>query len=449
MINLTHDLFAEKFKLELLPDGLDEIASSKNEIIGRARTFRQDYLANYPEILADDELAEFFSEERININTSDFLRDHLQKVHYQRLASLFRDLEDGRFWGTLRLLDGSVPKEDYLLIGRMGDEKAQTDGVLAKRWAKQAFSGDELQELLTVCINQAILIPSNLSAPGIYRGHSILFEEFVEKKNSLFRGIVDLPFLRRLVNGSFWETLPNMNGPMDGGLHYNIVDNILTDYKDFLDIEFVDQGVRILNRRRDRKPRFDLRGLSLEAVDYYVDFVKEIHGKKEALEISDSDLRSLVRPYVMKVIRYEEDPECYDDVKLGPVFSGIKSKGFAERLKEKWLIPYLEYSAKEYSGSIREELAKDVASYAIGEYSAEHAIQVIHCMPSPEDFLGAVLLHMNDYSRGKFAEEWGDSFEHFLTETTRVLVDGGKKAYRKMVKRELRTVIEQSRKSVL
>jgi len=198
----------------------------------------------------------------------DYLQTNPQRVIDQKLGQLFKDLQNGRFWGVIRMIDGSY--NEFVPEHPQEREKA-------RKWAKEKFTPYELKKILKICIGTALTNPYGSTSPGAHKGHSILYQELVEKSDSMFKEDVDEDFRKRLINGRLWEEIPYMMSALNGGISYKRVENILINHFDELDVGFIPQGYKIFQRNGGENNNFDLTNLSDEGINMYGQFL--IHAK--------------------------------------------------------------------------------------------------------------------------------------------------------------------------
>lgn len=329
--------------LNLLPEDSAHRSQSCGEIVKRAYEFKEEYLVKHPDKLSDS------------------------------LGVLFRDLTDTRFWGVLGTLDGY-----YNHSNPDSAEKMQS----ARVWARDSFSEHELEKLLNICVNQALLIPLVTGWPGSSRGHNILYQALVEKPDSLFTGVVDVEFRKRLNNGRFWEMLPDLSPGLNNGVAYHIVSDVLDENFGDISTAFAPKGLELYGRNLCVRPH--LCWLSDKTIDNYVSFVKLLDAEKEKVGISENVVAELLITYIVEVITLQgfndEDPGL-------PRFEEFKdgSKSYKERLKDSFVAKYV--------GSndvVRNALAKDLSDKFGWANHDDFALSVIEVIPDPLEFLSRI-----------------------------------------------------------
>ena len=124
----------------------------------------------------------------------------------------------------------------------------------------------------------------------------------------MFKCAVDNKFMKRLVNGAFWEELPS-NG------HIAIKNSTLTKYFNFLDPKLARDGLDkveyISKELRRKKNNADLREVSSTAVENYTLFLEQI--KQEDKNLSEDELAYLAKPLTDR-LEYELEKESWDEL---------------------------------------------------------------------------------------------------------------------------------------
>ena len=270
------------FTLNFPRVGNYKYASFKEEIIERAEDFRFSYLRNHSKILQDAELREVFLQKSMRDYQSYFHgpKDRDDSMHYRRLGSLFSYVENAVFWNILDLLDG--PSDD----AEVKDKKVQR--FTARGWAIDTFSKSELQELLNISVNQALINPYDRAGqPGRYKGHSILLKDIVEKEGSIFKTAVDEKAMKRFVTGAFWEEVSDYN-------FSPLMERILTNYSSYFDAKETGAFLEVIEFRTANHhgaKSVKLEQVSPTARKQYSDFVKKIIS-----EVSPSRVEFLLEP---------------------------------------------------------------------------------------------------------------------------------------------------------
>ena len=120
------------FTLEILPDNPEQIAHSRERIKQEIEIFKGIYLADNPE-----------------------------KINDPRIKSLFKDLNSGRYWGALTLIDGhSDDKHPFFYYPDHKSPNIQRkERHEARAWARRSFNDAGLEKILNICTNTALLTP--------------------------------------------------------------------------------------------------------------------------------------------------------------------------------------------------------------------------------------------------------------------------------------------------
>ena len=280
-----------------------------------------------------------------------------------------------------------LAKETRLIDGSNNYSQPDASETIAKarQWARESFSGDELEKLLNICVNQALLRPLETNWPGSYRAHSILFRELVDKRDSMFAGVVDEKFRKRLNNGRFWEELSDLSPGINNGSSYVVVGDVLENYFSELDVAFAQKGFELIkgNKVHPESLRFSLHYLRDAAIDRYAVFVEKLHEQRTKLKLSDENMTALIIPYLEECISVGN---CWDDIveEGRPRFeeNGNCVKNFKQRLQEPWLAHYL--ATNDVVRTSLAEMLFDFSGHSWSEYQA-HAKDVLSCVPEPQE----------------------------------------------------------------
>ena len=193
-----------------------------------------------------------------------YLRNNSERVIDRQLALLFEDLQSGRFWGVLQMTDGYN-----------GPYEKNFQRLDAQAWARGKFTERELNQIFEICVQTAFYPPKDSAWPGSYHGHSILYRDLVEVPGSIFANKVDQDFKNRLVNGSFWENIPDMCGNINSGIHLRHVEELLRTKYHLLDPKFAPEGIKILERGNwVQPPHFDYEELTSAGKKRYRKFIR-------------------------------------------------------------------------------------------------------------------------------------------------------------------------------
>jgi hypothetical protein len=363
-----------RYNLQLLPSNPDQIGNSR-EIIKR-------------------ELWEFGK--RYN-------SEHPGRKYDPNMVSLFEDLRDGRFWGTLALIDGYAQRTEHPSYGptNRSFENSTKKRQEARIWARKNFSVAELEKILNIAVNTAFLTPFGASGwPGTTRAHSVLYQELVEKEHSMFFGVVDKPLKRRLNNGRFWEELPDMHPGTNGGLSYEIVGDVLEANFHDLDIDFAQKGFELMFRRNsmlrsiayDSRQLFELHGLNNRAIDLYLNFVRRLDKSRQKIGITKKDISYLVAPYVVELLETRGQNESI------PRFNG-SSEDFKARLEDPMVRSYLNRP-----GHVRNVMMETIASTLLYGERTDMARDCLNVLTDKSRFIVDMLAHADPDYRSSIVE---------------------------------------------
>lgn len=365
-----------EFKLELIVKKI-YIGSPKKWVMDEANRFKENYFFNHRGRLSKSKGENIF-----------------------RLMDLFKDLEDTRFWGVLSRIDGSSNYMNPEPIEKREEKR---------KWARENFEHHELNNLLNIVFNQALLMPLETAWPGTKRGHSILYEELVDKKDSMFYGVVDERLHKLLNNGRFWEELIDLSPGTNSGMSYLIVEDVLLNNFDELDVDFAPKGFEIFYRRSgDQERSFNIRHMSNKSIHNYYLFINKLNENKRRLRIKDEDMEHLVKPYIEAVIDTDED--------------GIpKFKDFKNRLINPCILPYI----LKFEG-VKEEIAEQLRlNVEYDSSNIEHVVDVLDILPNRDEIFNKMLREADNPSKAltyviKGCEKHGYSFKHILTRDERL-----------------------------
>jgi hypothetical protein len=265
-------------KITLYSEEPSQIEQSRQQVVRDAEDFERRYLEQHPEAGNDGVF-----------------------------SRLFYDLKNGAFWRVISVLDGRSPRFCLNFVGPA--PAVQEDAGQARAFAHKSFDEAQLEQLINICANMAVLVPYQTPWPGSYKGHSIFMREVVDKKGSIFGEAVDESFFNRCVNYCFWEELSDM-WQINHGLSYRCVEEMLVDYYDRFDVRFAKKGFSIYYRNLgSNPPHFDLSGISRQGIERWVDFAKRIDAQRQALGIEEADIAQLIRPYVIELMAVDSCTE--------------------------------------------------------------------------------------------------------------------------------------------
>jgi len=305
---------ASRFKLQLLPEDPANIEFSREKIRQEIKDYETAYYSSHPESVGD-----------------------------RKVGLLFQDLYQGGYWRILNAVDGYSRISSCIpFFERKSPLEYRQERQRARIWGRRTFGDEGLGKLLNLAVNEAFLAPYGTEGwPGLTRPHSILYEDLVEKDDSIFSGVIGPELKRRLNNGRFWEELPDMWPWLNAGSSFRIAGDVL-EATPALDVNFAPRGFEIFHSRRvmgkkdPKTPAFKLGLLSNKTIDFYLSFVKRIQVSKEELGISENDIAYLVAPYVVELMNVTEQ-----DI---PRFNSPGSPDFRERLRDPMISHYLNTS---------------------------------------------------------------------------------------------------------
>lgn len=229
------------YTLQLLPDDKEQISASRYQIVTDAARFVADSILSY-----------------------DTAVRHKTTSPGPRLLSLGQDLLHARFWGVLNGIDGYASPHKL------------EESIITRAWAQERFTPHQLEQLLNIAVNQALLKPYKTAWPGTNKGHSILYRELVEKEESRFAQVVTVNFRRRLNNGRFWENIPDLQR-YRGESSFSLMNDVLENHFTDLDPQFVPQGLELMNAAAsDIVLSPEIRFLSKTALNRYKTFISSL-----------------------------------------------------------------------------------------------------------------------------------------------------------------------------
>jgi hypothetical protein len=265
----------------------------------------------------------------------------------QRLVSLVQDIETARFWGILSTIDGywhQTPNFD----GMMKEMEA------TREWARSTFPHHHLEKLLNIVVNQALLRPYVNFAPGTQKPHVVLYEELVEKPGSMFARSVTPDLKRRLNNGRFWESLPEVTCSVNSGAAIRHVEEVLVHHYDALELSFVPKGLLMM---KDVMGRMSLEKIALRHIgDTGIEKYQHLVGRIDQAGVADANaVEELLVPYALAVLSWDSDLDC-------PHFCGVDDDDghrgmFQLKLQSPVLQKYL--ARPKLQDRVAEHLARD------------------------------------------------------------------------------------------
>jgi len=307
----------------------------------------------------------------------------------QAEINLMKNILDARFWGILQNVDGTQS------VGSQHHEKTYQEQTEKNReWGKKRFTDHQLEKLLNIAANQALLKPLKTSWPGTYRGHSILYRELVSKEESIFKEAVTPEFKKRLNNGRFWEELPEVKPSLNNGQGIRVVYDVLMNYFDDLDADFAVQGIELMKQERTETRSLEdisLYCLGEEAMEKYVSFLEKID---ERNVIKPTKIEMLLQPYLAAVLRWDGDMDSpyyngevnYDDEKRGR---------FQDKLQLPLVQKYLD-SSEELQKNVAKKFSQNVG-FAQNEYGqyAQFMQEVLNVLPDGKKLMKMILQEMH------------------------------------------------------
>ncbi len=293
---------------------------------------------------------------------------------------LMQNLADTRFWGAMSDLDGYVVKPWRSASYSVEDRKRiELSRPKSQRWALNEFNNIELEKILNVIVNQAIFSPRETSWPGTKRGHSILYEDIVSQKDSIFHNSITPELETRIINGAFWENLSEANPYWDSGTHSYLIDEILNVHFDKLSTSFAKKGFRFLKEPEkdfyrkenqeipDKLDNIYLSYLTEPALDNYARFVENID---DAKALPEDNIVTLLKPYVSAILIFDDFGPYYDgnEVEYNSIDyanpGGHKKGLYTDKLQ----VPVLQKYMKKNSG-LQTYFAKELEDILNGEYT--------------------------------------------------------------------------------
>lgn len=370
------------FVIRLLADDKDSIEVSRKEIIQRAIRF----------------VVRMLDKNTCGIGSQPSGMD-LEE------ALLARDILNGRFWGTLDKVDGrKYVLSQYPFASVESKEQVAEKNVKARSWANQHFHKFELEEILNIAVNQAVLRPYHTAWPGTRRGHSILYQDLVEKEGSMFSEAVTDQFRKRLNNGRFWEELPYVQVGINRGLGIRVVRDVLENHYDDLNVGFAaSHGLELMRFSADDRKiiSLDLKYLGEAALERYAQFLARID---EEWKVQPGIIEELLRPYLSNVLGWDADSE-------GPYYDGEKDIDEIQRgrFQDKLKVPIVQKYVDQFP-EIREHIAKILAegttwcSNGYGQQS-RFVKEVLGQLPNQREVVDLMLKHLQSDKALRFFQE--------------------------------------------
>jgi len=273
----------------------------------------------------------------VDSTAKNFMKNYMEhdreRVLDQRLFGTLRDLEQRSFWHVLENIDGS---EEF------------------REKARRTFTEKELNDLLEVSLNQALVFPESNAHPGSLKGNMVVYRYASNPQSLTARATEHIPgFIRGLQNGRFWESLTQMQGRGTSREPYTVAADCLLNHFHELDVSYLPKGLEIM-ARHDKIYAFpemvgipDINGIVKEAVPKYSDFflqLDEVFAKDSSLPVSrDAFRKRFFRSYVERVMQCDEDgildfPTCKSPSAVSLLANEPSKKILAEdpELKERY-----------------------------------------------------------------------------------------------------------------
>ncbi|MFA6460877.1 MAG: hypothetical protein WCV90_01305 [Candidatus Woesearchaeota archaeon] len=276
--------------------------------------------------------------------------------------NLVNDLLSARYWGTLGALDGPSQDGFYQYYGAADFERLKPARVEAQKWATTIFAPYDLEKLLNVAVNQALLQPIKTCKPGTTLGHAHIYDHLVFNPDSQFKEALTPELKERLNNGRFWECLPQAHS----GLFLGIVRDSLNEGG--LSLDFIPYGLRLMKASNEDRPisnlRLELLGDGVLAE--YFSFLERAYLKGNIGE----DFYPLVREGVFALVKWDRN----DDAPF--------VKNFKKQLRNPFVQMYLSASSE-----LRSDLAWEMQPPFADEYYQRFQEKVVSAIPDSGGFL--------------------------------------------------------------
>ncbi len=282
---------------------------------------------------------------------------------------LVGDLLSARYWGTLDTLDGPSPERFYQSCTAADFERVKPARVEAQKWATDRFPAYELEKLLNITVNQALLQPLKTCKPGTTIGHANIYDQLVFNSYSLFKDALTPELKERLNNGRFWECIPQT----ESALFLKIVGDSLNEGE--LSLDFIPYGIKLMNAANENRPIHDLRLELLEdaTLEKYISFMERI----SLSGVMGKELYPLVREGVSALVRWDHCEEA-------PYVNN-----FEKQLRRPFVQEYLSASPE-----LRCDLAIEVKRNQVGGVPSHFKERIVTAVPNGTAF--AKLLEQRD-----------------------------------------------------
>lgn len=300
------------------------------------------------------------------------------KVIDIQLGTLFHDLQSGRFWGPLSMINGSY--NPYDPEGNHTHEKR----LLRQEWAKANFSERQLQEIVQICVDSALTRRKEVTGrPGTTKPHSLLYDNLVANPDSMFGDMLTPEFVARLNNGRFWEEIPNMISWVDYNYGTATVQDVLLHHFEDLDPSFAPYGLDLFESNHSGSGDFfELHHLTSLAIRRYGQFVGKVDSRKDEFGITTEQLAPVVRPYATSVFA--------PDFQNGGEQPRYGDRTVARRLRQPLVQRYLVESAA-VNLAVRNNIGKDLSDFR-DPLSQKNAMTALLTVPNPNEMLLGIVL---------------------------------------------------------
>ncbi len=309
---------------------------------------------------------------------------------------LIKYILEGRFWDTLRIVDGTVHRGvDSGLSPRTPRDVWLRENEETRKWAREKFGDQVLEKIVNVAVNQAILRPHGIVANGTNHSHSLLYDHLQGLEGSMFAHAVTPELRARLNNGRFWEELSHASIGINSGRGLRILREVLTQNENYgdLDPDFANEGYRLAalettdgEVKTSTLDILDLNHLGEKGLAQYARFIAEID-KTKCLD--SQSMQALLRPYFNAVLGWDGHLECpyYFG---GRDFDHIRRGRYEPKLKRPIIQKYLkEKTTREH---IAEILAKTIEYHRTSDRTIHEFVGgVLALVPEPKGMVGLML----------------------------------------------------------
>jgi len=292
-----------------------------------------------------------------------------------KLGALFGDLQSGRYWGPISMINGNYNPTDP--EGSDTHEKR----LEKQAWAEDTFTPTQLQEIVQLCVDSAFTRrKEQVGWPARTRPHSTLYTALVENPDSMFGDMLTPEFIKRLQNGRFWEEA-GVQTFSRYGFASRTVNDVLKNHYDDLEVSFAPIGIDLFADNQSGSS--DLAGLTNSNVRRYGQFISRINDQKDELGLTDHQLAPVVKPYVLSFfssVTVHDMPQ--------PRFKPEQVQlGLAQPMIQEFLA-----KSPEIKLAFEQQIARDL--FATGEMQPfqKNAMISLLSVPNPEHTLTSILL---------------------------------------------------------